>query len=202
MQRLKNCATFVTFIIIIAGVVAKSRLIFCGFPFAFPLTISSYLAFLVSLFMAEEYRMPNNFMIMIVFLAILYALSVWYSNYLANVFLISLCAPSKIIFTCIFVKIFLKLKLTRIQIIGLSFITLGIIVPLLKYNETNLSTITFKGVCACIISSLIFSMLNISYEIYTLNDKSKVFWNFVLTSSLVGLFISTFAFFSKYILKK
>lgn len=190
MHKLKFLCNILMGVVIIAAGILKNRLYYHEFPVTLPSMIASWGALLVSFFVAQRHKFPDKLLCLVVIILIFYSLVARYCTKHMDCIVIALCAPSKVIFTCILVKLFFQLKLSRWQMLGLSLIIVGIILPNVVVKDNDFSIISPQKIGICIFAGLLFSLLNLTYELYQ-RKKKPYFWDLVFTGSVIGVVVST-----------
>lgn len=189
MQKRKIFIYFFFFIVLVASGIAKNRLCKPGFLKSIPTFIASIFSLLGSTLMTKKYKLPDRFQFAMVALLILYGVLIWNCNEKVKSFVIGICAPSKIIFTCILTKIFVGLKFKTSQSIGLLLILIGILLSQVNLYDEKSTNISVFHIILCIFNGFIFSTLNLSFEIYQ-NKFQTSFWELCFTCSLISVPIS------------
>ncbi|ELQ76231.1 Drug/Metabolite Transporter (DMT) Superfamily [Trachipleistophora hominis] len=190
MHKIKFLRNLLMSAVIVAAGILKNRLYYNEFPVTLPSMIASWGALLVSYFMAQEHKLPDRLLSLVVVILVLYSLVARYCSKHMDCLVIALCAPSKVIFTCILAKLFFELQLSRWQIFGLSLIIVGIVLPNIIIADSDFSSISPQKIGVCIFAGLLFSLLNLTYEFHQ-RKKKPFFWNLVFTGSIIGVVVST-----------
>lgn len=190
MQELKPLLYIFMGAVIVAASIAKNRLFYHSFPITLPGTLFAWCALCISLFMARRYRLPDSMLYLVIFVLISYSIVTRYCIKYMSCLVIALCSPSKVIFTCILVRFFFKVKLTQIQLFGLFLILFGIVLPNIIIKNHKFSSISLHQICICSFGGLLFGILNLVYEMYQVKNR-PYFWDLVFMASIVGSIAST-----------
>lgn len=153
-------------------------------PYLFPLWFCSVFVFLAAFKKNKDRKHFDPWIWFISLFMMVFSYFTWKNNVRSNVIEASLAEPSAIVFICIFSKIFLGTKITKLRFSALVIITVGIILPVLFSN--NRSNIDFFMVLKHIGTNFIFCAINMIYELKIKSNVSSI-WSFLYISNLFVL---------------